>query len=171
MPGPGMPAPGMRAPGSGCRPRRVTSRGSSRGFLVFCEFREHRRALPLKRGGRLSVDMLEELCRAGTYVGVHAVAYFLGELLGLGCQLLGGRVVEQGAGPEVGLEPGDRVAADPGADLRVGSVTSGVVGVGMRLDPVGEGLDEGWPAASGGTLDAGSHRRVYNGGVVAVDEQ
>ena len=129
------------------------------------------RPLPLKRGRRLGVHVLEELGRIDADVGVHPLPDVLGQPLRLRRQPGGRRVVQQPGPPQVGLQPGDRVARKPPADLRRRPVAGGVVGVGVRLDPVGERLDQRGAVAGRRPRHPGPHRRVDRGGVVAVDEQ
>ena len=68
------------------------------------------RPLPLKRGRRLGVHVLEELGRIDADVGVHPLPDVLGQPLRLRRQPRGRRVVKQPGPPQVGLQPGDRVA-------------------------------------------------------------
>ena len=137
---------------TGSAPRatvRVSSAAASISVIasVF-HLAEQRRPLLLQGNGRPGVHVGEQFGGINVRVAVHAVTDPFGQLLGLGRQVIGGLAVEQAFYLEVRLEPDDRVAGQPGLDLAVGPVASSVIGVGVRLDAIGDRLDQGrpWPA-------------------------
>ena len=129
----------------------------------------HHRPLPLELRGELRVHVLEHLVRVvGGLLGevrAHRLAVPLALLVDLG---LHGRV-ERAEGGEVPAEPVDRVALLPVVDLCGLPVAAGVVGVGVRLHPVGDRLHQGGAAAFAGLGDRGGEHRVQRDQVVAVD--
>ena len=119
------------------------------------------------RGRR--VDVVEELERVEVGLDRHDVARVGGDRL-RGIRDLGAHVLGEGAlGDEVLLEALDRVAALPVLDVARMAVAGGVVGVRVRLDAVGEALDQRRAAARPRPLDRGARDRVDRGDVVAVD--
>ena len=148
------------------RLRRGCGSGVRRGIrelgLEACALLEERRA-------RAAVDVVEELERVEVGLDRHDVARVGGDRL-RGIRDLGAHVLGQGAlGDEVLLEALDRVAALPVLDVARVAVAGGVVGVRVRLDAVGEALDQRRAAARPCPLDRGARDRVDRGDVVAVD--
>ncbi len=109
---------------------------------------------------------------AGSLVrlAAHGLAHLPRSLLGGRADLGHGGVVEQAAAAQVGLQPPERIAGQPPLDLRGGPVARRVIGVGVRLDPVGDGLDERRAAPGRGPAKRGANRGEDRGGVVPVDE-
>src|SRR5699024_12270335 len=86
------------------------------------------------------------LLRGGTDA-VAAVADLRAESLFLFLELLEERLGGS-FGAQVGGEPVDRIPVAPVVLLGAGAVAGGIVGGGVCAHPVGQGLDEGGPAAA-----------------------
>src|SRR6266508_6128291 len=97
-----------------------------------------------------------------------ARAYAVRELLGLLLHLFEEPRVGRAGGLEPPLVPFQRVQGLPPPDLIIGPVAEGVVGRGVRPDPVGDGLDQGRLAFVAGPRRRLLGRLKYGQHVVAV---
>ena len=142
------------------RGRRRSRRGRGhraspavRGERAGCEFGLERGALLEQGGARARVDVVEEFERVELGLDRHDLAGRRRERFS-GIRDLGThRLAERALGDEVLLEPLDGVAALPVLHLARLAVSRRVVGVRVRLDAVGDALDEGRAAARARALD------------------
>jgi hypothetical protein len=115
------------------------------------------------------VDVLEHLGRVALGRGGEGAAQPGGELLRVAGDAGEGLLVEDAVGQEPVFQAGDGVLVGPGGDLVGAAVAGVVVGVGVRLDAVGEGFDDGGAAAGAGAVRGPGDGGVDGRGVVAVD--
>ena len=122
--------------------------------------------LQLRGGG--GEDVLEEVLRLHRDLFAEAFAQLRGNRLRLVGDPGGAVVVEQAAVRQVGRHPAQRVLGHPFGDFAVLPVAGGVVGVGVRLHPVGVGLHEQGAGAFPGELDGAAEDGEQRDDVVAV---
>src|SRR5699024_7744582 len=70
---------------------------------------------------------------------------------------------------QVRLDPAERVRRTPLTHLVLAAVPRGVIGVGVRVHPVGVRLHQERPPVTSGTRESFVHHGQHRGGVVAVD--
>src|ERR1700712_1008670 len=134
--------------------------GSSRSVMVHSrKFLAQQCFLVEKTHCRFGIDPPEQITRIGFRAGQQPFPE--GRCVGLaGCLgLIEPGAVEQAAVCQIAPQSVDRVFRRPLIHLVGGSIAGGIVGVGVRIHPVGDGLDESWPGSVPGMCDRGADGR------------